>query len=993
MEGKLFGIPINSGSLGQINKRKDLLAKPDKSAEEMMLISNKGAWIRMASGINVVPKEYMSDYLYLSTKEPKEREKVIADLKTVGNDAAIGNILMGGTMYGKKQRTANAAAAAAGGRTSKNQLAYRAGLITNDTSLSTAKGSYDQTPEYGFRPMPGITDFKIQSKSAYGALKEIQLSIRVNSREQLNTIDMLYLRPGYDMLVEWGNAVYLDKDASANVHVNRQVLDQFLKAKSPKQIQAQIEYYKQNTDYNYDAIIGKVINFDWSYNIDGSYDCSVKLITKGELMESLSSHKHATKKNPLKKISKNNTGEGSSDIDDSDTISLLINSLRFIETKAVKDVKELLPEQERDKVMVFKSGLEGETYVNDEGEEEQSKNYHWFMPLGSFLTCLNHLFIDQDSDGEPALKFATDQTYADMVTHKLLVSSDPGVCGVPYKSNPAQSKLHRNGERFQTVRDMYGDIEPAIFKTAYNTMKNRFKDEFNRNSPLNILLNLDYVLQVQKAFLSEKKKNLNKEQVVYSFVKKLLDGISTSLGGVNILDLQQDSELNEWIIVDRNTFGPSLDKQPLPRIDIAGLKSFVTNFSLQSKISNAIANSLAIGASASGLNQRNNETLLEYNQQLINRYDFAPPYGTTMTPDQETEELFDIIRKISNAYKTYLATKTYSQEEFQSLAIDYANFSRTYAAKERRYDRIDNKPTFFPGMLPIDLSITMDGISGLKVGEAFTISPSVLPERYLDKVAFVITQIEHSIDADNRWETDLTCKMFNLPATAIATEREARESAEIKARPIKMKKKDTGKDGWLTPSSHPWSAAFISFVSKKGYSSFPGNIGHTGYAQALRSDSNWDILEARKTKPKVGDIILYPRAGNNVSFTDAIYKGSSHSDIVVAVNGRKYTIIGGNVGNTVKKQQKTANTSGYESPWTIVMRPKPTAVNIQAIVNACESEWRFWHRTEKDRENQYADKESAANKETARGDALLSRLDNYWAAASKSWGGQITRET
>ena len=108
--------------------------------------------------------------------------------------------------------------------------------------------------------------------------------------------------------------------------------------------------------------------------------------------------------------------------------------------------------------------------------------------------------------------------------------------------------------------------------------------------------------------------------------------------------------------------------------------------------------------------------------------------------------------------------------------------------------------------------------------------------------------------------------------------------------------------------------------------------------------------------------------------------------------GTKYTIIGGNVGNTVKKQQKTANTGGYESPWVIVMRPKTASVNIQAMISACESEWRFWHLSQNDRDNQRRDRESAANVENSRGDALLTRLDSYWSAASTSWGGQITRE-
>ena len=282
---KLFGIPISDEVNSQLNARKEVLSKSDKSPNELMLLSNKGAWVRLSSGINVVPEEWQESYNYLSIPNTLEsdRNKIISDLKKVGNLDAIENVLMGGTFRGKPPVSGS----------STPQFFYRGGLNVDQKSLYNRGGSYDQSPEYGYRPMPGITGFKLKSKSAYGSLREAEISIKVNSREQLNAIDKLYLRPGYDMLLEWGNSVYINKDKEISVEVNRRVLDRFLKGKSPQEIDEKIQSYKENTGYNYDAIVGKVINFDWSYNTDGSYDCTVKLITRGEIMESLSSNKHA----------------------------------------------------------------------------------------------------------------------------------------------------------------------------------------------------------------------------------------------------------------------------------------------------------------------------------------------------------------------------------------------------------------------------------------------------------------------------------------------------------------------------------------------------------------------------------------------------------------------------------------------------------------------------------------------------------------------------
>lgn len=977
MASKLFGIPISKQVAAQLNKRRDLLSKSERTPSELMVISNKGAWIRVTSGINVIPLEYQEDYSSLEDSELEEsdRDSIVSTLKSVGNEPAFRSILSGGTLY-TEYNTQNDKTTSSTG--------IRGGFNAYQKSLNSGNGVYEQSPEYGYRPMPGITDFDVRSKSSYGALKEIEIKIKANNREQLDMLDRLYLRPGYDMLVEFGNASYLDVNGEPNIQING-VYKEFLKGISPKKIQDKIKEVKQKSDYNYEGLIGKVINFSWDYSTDGSYDCSLKLISKGELIESLSSNKHATKDHPFKKFSDANTGNGPSDIDSDDTISLILNSFKYIDIQTLRDYKKEFVDG--DKITVGRTfELRGETSEDNSEDKKGSKNYHWFMPLRDLLSALNQHFFDKDSDDDTPVRFSTDLNDAEYVTHKLHISSNPGVCALPYKDNPAAETLYS-----LTKLDLYS-TEPTLFKKLYTTMSSKFTgDEFNIKSPLTILVNIDHVLDLQKAFLDQKKKDINKEQVVHTLIKKLLDDISTSLGGVNTLDLHRDEETNLWSVVDRNLFGPSNEKQKLSRIDIVGLKSFVTNFSLSSRISNSIASSLAIGASASGMSQRKNETLLKYNEDLINRYDFKPPKGTTITIEKESEELSDIVYEIENAYKTYLTDHTYSKSEFESIAIKYSNFSSTYSAMERRYSRVSSKTTFFPGLLPIDLNLTMDGIAGLKVGESFTISPSVLPKRYENKIAFVITQVQHKIGSDNRWLTDLNCKMFNLPATATPTKRE-KELIEYPLKRPEPPKDIVGKDSWLTPSSHPWSAAFISFVAKKGYSNFPGKTSHTAYAQALRSDENWEILEARKTKPRVGDIILKGRSNNKINFRDSKYKGNSHSDIVVAVSGRNYTIIGGNVGDTVKKQFKTATSSGYESPWVIVMRPKTSSVNIQAIVSACESEWRDWHLSQNDRDTQYADREQVANLETARGDTLLKRLDSYWAAASPSWGGQITRK-
>ena len=48
-----------------------------------------------------------------------------------------------------------------------------------------------------------------------------------------------------------------------------------------------IERYRGIYSANYDGFFGKVVNFTWTFNSDGSYDIDLKLITVGDVVESL----------------------------------------------------------------------------------------------------------------------------------------------------------------------------------------------------------------------------------------------------------------------------------------------------------------------------------------------------------------------------------------------------------------------------------------------------------------------------------------------------------------------------------------------------------------------------------------------------------------------------------------------------------------------------------------------------------------------------------
>ena len=178
------------------------------------------------------------------------------------------------------------------------------------------------------------------------------------------------------------------------------------------------------------------------------------------------------------------------------------------------------------------------------------------------------------------------------------------------------------------------------------------------------------------------------------------------------------------------------------------------------------------------------------------------------------------------------------------------------------------KRPFNGGLLPIELSLTMRGISGLKIGEAFLINEVLLPQRSRGLIGFSITGIDHSISVNNEWETNISTAMYNLPATEVPVEDES--EADYVAPPVGVV--DPPKE---TPNANKLRAA----ITKAGYieKKKPENkIGELTSAMDLQEGANltnqvditvemadYAIALIREVKKEVPDVTLTFTGGND----------------------------------------------------------------------------------------------------------------------------------
>ena len=146
-------------------------------------------------------------------------------------------------------------------------------------------------------PMPGIIDAQVRTKTAYGSLREAKVNFECHNRRQLEILEMLYMRPGYCVLLEWASTPYINNDGNVmhNVRLVENVLsrgksgesDLYTNNITQPRIYNAINTLKRESCGNYDGFLGFIKNFGYQAREDGGYSCYTELVTLGEVIESL----------------------------------------------------------------------------------------------------------------------------------------------------------------------------------------------------------------------------------------------------------------------------------------------------------------------------------------------------------------------------------------------------------------------------------------------------------------------------------------------------------------------------------------------------------------------------------------------------------------------------------------------------------------------------------------------------------------------------------
>lgn len=718
----ILGEGFSKEIIDQINTRQEKLGLYDGIDDSnLRWRNNKTAWVKLVSSVNIK-----------------------------GSDSyAKNNILFGGISSNDG---------------SSNVL--RTGFIENSNS------STYQMSSMGYRPMPGLVSVTIDSLNK-GATRKAEIHAVAFSKEQFEIINQLYMSVGFTILLEWGHTVYIDNQGNTQNFstFNTVPFETFFNGTSNHDdVLKALEVERRKYHGNYDGFYGTVTNFNWSIDRDGVYNMVIKALSVGSVIESLKSNIS---------ISSDNEKTDSKDIlvamkDVStfhnflfDISKNLPNDIRTKKTEYGKSINFLYPHEISQKYGMNPFWLKKRIFNGDRkwylfGKEDTSQYYITLGALFDYLQNNINLFIsnkDNPFRQKPLVNYDSGSANY-CYTYPYQFSADPSTCFIPFNY------------------DIPGINEKVlVFDPSSNF-------DIQGNDFVANLMEIDISLEFLAKILSELKDDKGKVSPI-DLLNRITEGINSALGGVNQLEPFYDEITNTIKIVENCPLNniDLLERKEYAKFNLYGvspnLGSFISEINFNVSVSSDFASMIAIGAQANGNQVGENATSISKFYEFYQLKDRILPTKTRepippvkIDPEEKTpEEKFkELQTRVSKILHIVYEDNSLTDENIEDLSNANSDMASYYAGYYANLNKIAS-----PFFLPFEVSLEMDGISGVKIYEKFSMaSPSdqILPDIYREingksKVDFIIKNISHTIQ-ENQWTTNL--RSYTIPSMPELTE-------------------------------------------------------------------------------------------------------------------------------------------------------------------------------------------------------------------------------
>ena len=726
----------------QINTRQRILGSVNKSPEQIVWENSKTSFIKLVSSADLINLTSSFDGGFTEGKQLAEKYVLF---NGVTNEIPSTNRGI--------------------------ETFQRSGIDTRNVAVN--RGAYGLGgTEWGLQPMPGIISADIKSETM-GSLRTGTVQIKANNKSQFDIISTLYLRIGYTMLLEWGNTSYFNNDGVYITDNITSLADSFLSKRYnfkdiKDEVGADVTYnnlltavsiQQKISNGNYDALIGKVVNYSWVFNRDGSYTITIILRSAGDVIEALKTNILLPGALPATATTTENTPSTSKTAEE--TIIAFAQSSTIGAKFA--EIQKLIPSdgyfnKSIGGLNVYPLKTESST-VDYFSQKYNSGQTQYFVRFGTFLKLLEDTAIPVIENGkEKIIKVG------DINSEKILIYSPPRQ--VP--SDPRICAFKKETES--------GTIYPGISDFIFKQGENQY------GKLMFCYFNMVFILQ-----LLEDLKDKDGRVSIVSLLNSLMNGFCKATGNFNSITPKIDYNTNTIIFIDKTALP---DRESLiinkksTKFNVYGLEtvsgsivggSFIRDMQLKTEITPDLANMITIGATSAGYVTGTDaiaiSNLTKGTQDRIKPI-ISSPTSTKLSNEKENKEIVDTYQEAVDAFYTFLSTITVSTSNTGPSEVlptwnedAFTNFTSTqrqlleYDQKQSTTSarNIDNPYAASPnsGFLPFNLTLTMDGLSGMKIYNKFFIDSKFLPENYPDSMEFVIMNVSHSIQ-NNIWVTVIT---------------------------------------------------------------------------------------------------------------------------------------------------------------------------------------------------------------------------------------------
>jgi len=450
-------------------------------------------------------------------------------------------------------------------------------------------------------------------------------------------------------------------------------------------------------------------------------------------------------------------------------------------------------------------------------DDKDGNDETYYVRLGTFLSYIQNYLMPKciTSNGDPKnysplLNVDYDQNTNLMYAYKWQVGVDPRICVVGRTIKILQGLIWNTYEDVSFSGDCSPFIDPDYSNIAegveYGNIMNIYvsmafilnkvdelKDEKNQTSLFDLLKGiLDGI--------NEGLGSLNSLEPVIDEVTNTIkiidanplpnnDDVIAKINDFYSGNINISSQLASFDLYGYNSSEPEPNN---PIYNGSSHASFIKDFNFATEITPEFATMITVGAAANGSVVGANSTALsKLNIGLSDRYKKEILDSYTLKQKQKQEQ-----QQIANTLVSESAALDALKERYNKTLSDYFDWLEELSdvpleptmnvadvdaykgtilnikqmedqirAKEYSVYLLNNgidpndpkqQQSLAPGtgFIPFNMSLTMDGLSGMKIYSKFTVDTDFLPSNYPGNVEFLIKGITHEI-SDNKWFTKI----------------------------------------------------------------------------------------------------------------------------------------------------------------------------------------------------------------------------------------------